>query len=222
LSSALLEIFWVSKRAISKFTLQEHLLKPVSDDGEALSRVMSMPIYSTAAPEECDPMSSHLDTRWYVVQTCPRHEKCVYRQLFLRNVESFLPLYKAVHRWKDRRKELDLPLFPGYIFVHIPAAGYLKVLQISSVVRLVGARGAPEPLLDAEIESLREGLHRLDAEPCAYLKIGRKVRIRSGPLSNMEGILIRKVNSYRVVLSVDAIMRSIAVEIDPADIISLD
>lgn len=161
----------------------------------------------------------YFEPRWYAAYTCARHEKRIAEQLARRGVESFLPLYESVRRWKDRRVCLQLPLFPGYVFVHTALAHRLRVLQIPSVVRLVGFNGLPTALPDSEIEALRRGLvdKRL-VKPHPYLTVGRRVRIKNGPLAGVEGILIRKKNSVRVVLSLDLIQRSACVEVDASDV----
>ena len=134
-------------------------------------------------------------------------------------IDCFLPLYKSIRRWKDRRKQLDLPLFPGYIFVHIALRDRLQVLQLPGVVQLVSFSGKPAALPDAEIEALRNGLARnLRAEPHPYLTVGRRVRVRSGSVAGLEGILVRRKQKFRVVLSIELIQRSVAIEVDEADI----
>jgi transcription antitermination factor NusG len=159
------------------------------------------------------------EPRWYAVYTCARHEKQVAQQLERKSVEYFLPLYEAVHHWKDRRVTVQLPLFPGYVFVHIPLAQRLKVLELPSVVRMIGFQGVPAALPDEEIVSLRGGLAgNLRAEPHPYLKVGRRVRVVHGPLAGREGILVRKKDRLRLVISIDLIMRSMAVEVDAADV----
>ncbi len=161
----------------------------------------------------------YIESHWYAAHTRARHEKRVAEQLASRHVEFFLPLYLASHRWKDRIARLELPLFPGYIFVRLPLQQRRKVLEIASVVSLVGPHGTPTPLLANEIESLRAGLEaQLRAVPLPYLKIGRRVRVKNGPLMGAEGILLRKKDKFRIVLSIDLIMRSVAVEIDAADV----
>lgn len=162
---------------------------------------------------------AYFEPRWYVAYTCANHEKRVAEQLGQRSVENFLPLYETVRRWKDRRMRLHLPLFPGYVFVRLALRNRLQVLQVPSVVRLVGFNGLPTPLPEGEIVALQDGLkHRLRAEPHPYLTKGRRVRITTGPLAGTEGILVRAKNRYRIVLSIDLIMRSIAVEVDRADV----
>jgi len=163
------------------------------------------------------PMS--LQVRWYAAYVCSRHEKQVVSQLQERKIDCFLPVYRSLRRWKDRRKELELVLFPGYVFVHLDLKDRLRVLQLPSVVRFVSFHGQPAPLPDSEIEILSNGLASgIRAEPHPYLKIGHKVRVRSGPMAGAQGILIRKKDKFRVVLTIDLIMRSVAVEVDEADI----
>ncbi len=163
--------------------------------------------------------AEYLEARWYAAQTCANHEKRVLEQLSQRAVEAYLPLYESVRRWKDRRMRLKLPLFPGYVFVHLALRDRLQVLQTPSVVRLVGFGGQPVALPDQEIDSLRQGLTRdMRVEPHPYLKVGHRVRVRTGPLQGLEGILVRKKNISRFVISLDLIMRSLAVEIDGAEL----
>lgn len=156
---------------------------------------------------------------WYALYTNPRHEKVVARQLKDRCVESFLPLYRTWHRWKDRRKEVELALFPGYVFVRIEEQNKLHVLKTPGAVNLVSFNGKLAALPEPEIEALRNALHNeVCAEPCPYLRIGRKVRVVRGPMAGAAGILARKKDKYRVVISVEVLMRSVALEIDGGDL----
>jgi transcription antitermination factor NusG len=156
---------------------------------------------------------------WYAAYTYPRHEKQVAAHMTGRRVENFLPLYRSARRWKDRQMEIDLPLFPGYVFVHLALADRLKVLTVPGIVHLVSSRGRPAPLDETEMEVLR---HRCIAgvrlEPHPYLSVGERVRVCSGPVAGLEGILLRRKDKFRVVLSIEMIMRSVAVEVDEADI----
>ena len=157
--------------------------------------------------------------RWFATYTCSRHEKVVAKQLAQRRVETFLPLYRSWHRWKDRRKQVEVALFPSYVFVRTSPAEFLRVLQTPGVVSLVSFQGKPAPLPEQEINALRDGLYQqVYAEPHPYLQIGRKVRIVRGPMAGVEGILSRKKDKFRVVISIHALMRSIAVEVDGADL----
>jgi transcription antitermination factor NusG len=161
----------------------------------------------------------YLQVRWYAAYTNPRHEKRVGQQMEGNRIDSFVPLYKAVRRWKDRRKRLELPLFPGYVFVHMALKDRLQVLRLPGVVQLVSFNGKPAPLPDTEIEALRDRLARnVHVEPHPYLKLGRRVRVHSGPMAGLEGILVRRKDKFRVVISIHMIQRSIAVEVDESEI----
>jgi transcription antitermination factor NusG len=163
--------------------------------------------------------STYLEEHWYAAQTCANHEKRVLEQLRQRAADTYLPVFASVRRWKDRRVTLDLPLFPGYVFVRLALRDRLPVLQTPSVVRLVGFGGQPVALPDLEIEALRHGLSGgMRIGPHPYLKIGQRVRVKTGPLRGLEGILARKKKVSRFVISLDLIMRSVAVEIDVAEL----
>jgi transcription antitermination factor NusG len=162
----------------------------------------------------------YFESRWYAVSTSARHEKCVAWQMTGLGVEHFLPVYKSLRRWKDRRKELELPLFPGYLFVHIALKDRLRVLRIPGVAHLVGTHGKPVHLRDIEIERLQAGLLQGNrVAPHPYLRIGRRVRVANGPMTGIEGLLVRRKDGFRVVLSVDLIQRSFALEVDESDIV---
>jgi transcription antitermination factor NusG len=159
------------------------------------------------------------EPQWYATYTVAHHEKSVAYQMQSYGIDHFLPLYRSIHRWKDRRKEVELPLFPSYVFVHLPLKDRMQVLRMPGVVHLVGFSGRPAPLPAAEIDALRSGLERnLLLEPYPYLKVGRRVRVFRGPLAGTEGILVRKKEKFRVVLSLDLIARSVAAEVDGGDI----
>jgi len=156
---------------------------------------------------------------WYALYTCPRHEKRVAQQIESRNFSCFLPLYRSVRRWKDRRKELELALFPGYVFVSMAPENRLQVLQLPGVVRLVSFNGQPAALPAEEIETLRRRLSgAIRVEPHPYLRTGHRVRVRSGPMQGLEGIVVRRKDRSRMIFSIDLIQRSVAVEVDEADL----
>ena len=162
------------------------------------------------------------EQHWYAAYTCAQHEKRVAAELGMREVEHFLPLYSSVRRWKDRRVQLELPLFPGYVFVRLALRDRLRVVQIPSVVRLVGLTGLPTALPDEEMEILRTGLGQsLRAEPHPFLSVGRRVRITSGPFAGLEGILKQRKNNLRLVVSLELIQRAVAVDVDAADVEAL-
>jgi transcription antitermination factor NusG len=159
---------------------------------------------------------------WHAAYTHARHEKKVAQQLAERGIDYFLPVYHSVRRWKDRRKELDLVLFPGYLFVKLAHAQRLRVLQLPGIVRFVSFNGQPAALPANDIEALRNGLLQgVRAEHHPYLTVGRKVKVVHGPLAGAQGILLRTKPNCRIVISIDAIMRSVAVEIDEADVMPL-
>ena len=163
--------------------------------------------------------SDYLEPQWYAAYTSANHEKRVDLQLGQRSVEHFLPLYESVRRWKDRKMRLQLPLFPGYVFVRLALCDRLRVLQVPSLVRLVGFNGHPSALPDEEIEALKTASAcGVRAEPHPFLTVGRRVRITSGPFEGRQGILLRKKGTLRVVLSVELIMRSIVIDVDAADV----
>lgn len=159
------------------------------------------------------------ESRWFAAYTSPRHEKHVSQQMERRGIQNFLPLYKSIRRWKDRRKELELPIFPGYLFVRMAMRERVSVLQVPGVVQLVSFQGRPAPLPDSEIEMLQRQISQSGKlQPHPFLTVGRRVRVTDGPMTGMEGILARKKDKFRVVLSLELIQRSVAVEVDLADI----
>src|SRR5438445_1799384 len=181
--------------------------------------VASTGIVAASFREALPPPIEYIEPRWYAVQTYANHEKRVLEQFERRTVEGYLPEYTSVRRWKDRRVRLDLPLFPGYVFVHLALRDRLRVLQTPSVVRLVGFGGQPSPLEDQEIDALRRAFSRdMLIEPHPYLTVGQRVRVKTGPLEGLQGILVRKKNNFRFVVSLDIIMRSVAAEIDVAEL----
>ncbi len=161
--------------------------------------------------------------RWYAAHTASRHEKTVAQHLQQREVECFLPLYESVRRWNNGRHLVQLPLFPGYVFVRMEVRNKLRVLQVPGLARLVSFQGAPAALPDAEIETLRSALATgLLAQPHEYLSAGTRVEVCRGPLQGMRGILLRHQAQFRVVISVEMIMRSIVVEVDASDVVAVD
>ena len=156
---------------------------------------------------------------WLAAYTLPRHERQVAKQLTERDITSFLPTYRSARRWKDRRKVLEVPLFPSYLFVQINPDHRLDLLRLPGVVGLVCFQGKPAPVANSEIENLRQGLSGgISLHPHPYLKVGRKVRICSGSMAGVEGILVRKRDCARIVLSISLLQRSISLDIDEADV----
>ena len=158
---------------------------------------------------------------WYAAYTSSRHEKTVAEHLRQREVECFLPLYETVRRWNNGRHRVQLPLFPSYVFVRMGVRDKLRVLQVPGLSQLVSFQGSPAVLPDAEIETLRSALATgVPAQPHRYLSVGSQVEICRGPLQGMRGILLRHQGQFRVVLSVEMIMRSIVVEVEALDVVA--
>jgi len=164
-------------------------------------------------------ISEAAEPQWYAVYTQAHHEKKTAAEISRRGVESFLPLYRSSRRWSDRRVELEMPLFQGYVFVHLRLADRLQVLQVPGVVRLVGFGGLPVPLPQEQIDTLRAGLGACQhVEPHPYLTVGRRVRFKSGPLAGMHGILLRRKGKFRVVIALELIQRAMIVDADASDV----
>lgn len=152
---------------------------------------------------------------WFALYTRHQHEKTVAQSLSGKGVKVFLPLYVAPHRWKDRVKRVTLPLFPNYVFVDGAQERKFKVLSTPGVYDFVRFGGSPTPIPNEEIEAVRRVTEQgKDVMPYSFLKVGDRVRVRSEPLKGLEGILVRKKNLSRLVLSVELLARSIAVEVD--------
>ena len=157
--------------------------------------------------------------RWFAVWTRSRHERAVFDQLIERRIEAFLPTVPRWSRWKDRKKKIDWPLFPGYCFAHIEPAGRLAVLKCAGVVSIVSFNGELTPVPDEEIESIRTVVESaLPYDPCPMLKRGTRVEVVHGPLKGVVGTLQRKGPQTRLVLSVDLIGRGVSVQVDAADV----
>jgi|SRR6516164_955199 transcription antitermination factor NusG len=159
---------------------------------------------------------------WYVAYTCPRHEKRVAQQVVDRGMRSFLPIYRSIRRWKDRRKELELPLFPGYCFVQIAIEQRIDLLRVPGVIDLVTFQGKPAPISHTEMEALIRSDRVGGLQPHPYLKVGRKVRVQNGPMAGIEGIFVRRKDRVRIVISVTLIQRAVVLEMDESDVEIVD
>jgi len=153
--------------------------------------------------------------RWLAYYTSPRHEKAVARHFECRSVDCFLPLVRRARRWKNGvRAQVEQPLFPGYVFARLEPKSYFKVLSVPGVVSVVGPGRLPSVLDDEEIAALRAGLAERNSRPHPFLGVGQKARITSGAFAGKTGILIKELTGLRVVLTVEAIMKSFSVEVD--------
>ena len=158
-----------------------------------------------------------VEPRWYAVHIYPQNEKKVAAELERRGITTFLPLRRERHRWSDRDKMVQVPLFPSYAFVHIAPSPQLRsvVQQTHRVIRLLSANGEPIPIPDSEIESMRNLLAgSVPVSPYAFLQAGQKVRICGGCLDGLEGILVIRNGERNLVLSVNLIQRSLALSIE--------
>jgi transcription elongation factor/antiterminator RfaH len=153
---------------------------------------------------------------WYALYTRPRHEKQVFQELFNRGIDAFLPTYKVRRRWSDRYKIVEEPLFKNYLFVNVDFnTSYYDTLRPYGAVGFINFDGKPAQIPDAEIQAIRRLVEsELPYDPHPYLKIGRKVRVRSGPLQGCEGILTRKKGLARLVVSVHLLQQSVSAEVD--------
>jgi transcription antitermination factor NusG len=160
------------------------------------------------------------NSQWFAVRTASGREKSVASQLQARGIEEFLPVYRTRRQWSDRTKESELPLFPGYIFCRFDFNRRLPILSTPGVQMIVGVGKLPAPVSDIEIDNLRRVVTSgVAAHPHEqFLTIGERVRIREGSLAGVEGILVDVKNSWRIVLSVELLQRSVSVELDRAAI----
>jgi transcription antitermination factor NusG len=152
---------------------------------------------------------------WYAVRTRSNAEKLTAQAVLIKGYEAYLPLYRARRRWSDRIVEKELPLFPGYFFCKFDPQYRLPILTTPGVVSIITAGRNPVPIPEDEIASIRAAIESgMLITPCAYLAEGERVRVLDGPLQGVEGILVRKKNQSRIVLSVDILRRSVSIEID--------
>ena len=162
---------------------------------------------------------SNAPLNWYALHIRSRHEKRVAERLGSQSLETFLPLHRSRHTWKNGvHMDVDLPLFPCYLFARVTTYDRIRLLQHPGVLGFAASSSRPTVIPDEEISILRTATESLKAEPHPYLNSGDAVRIVSGPLAGMTGILTRRKQDYRVVLSIEAIMRSIVVEVSEFDI----
>jgi transcription antitermination factor NusG len=186
----------------------------LSGAGEAMTQFGNARARAAVRTRADDPR-----VRWYAVQTYSRHEKRVHEYLQWRGIECFFPIYQTVRRWRNGCSvQVELPLFPNYLFVRTDPRDRVRVLEVPGTLALVGSKAKAWPLSTFEIESFRCSLHLRKFEPHDYLVVGKKVCIIAGPLIGMTGILVRKCGGLRVVLSLDLIQQSVAVEVDADDV----
>lgn len=177
-------------------------------DGEAMSEIQQHIVDNPLVPPPPG-------RKWFAAYTASHHEKHVLEQLSDRRVESFAPLYKASRQWKKRGSvTLNVPVFPNYVFVHIARKERTAVLGTPGVYSIVGAGPNAWELPAREIEVLRNGLADRTVEPYPYLNVGERVRVAFGLLAGLEGIIVRRKSNLHIVLTLDQIMQSVAIEVD--------
>jgi transcription antitermination factor NusG len=157
------------------------------------------------------------ESNWYAVHTRPRHEKRVAQLLEEKRVCTFLPLLQQIHKWSDRRRSVEVPMFGNYAFVRIAqtAAERLNVLRTPGILAFVGSEGHGTPIPDEQIESLQKAIR--EKLPCTehpFISVGQRVRIRGGSLNGIEGILMSKGGEQSVIVSVELLQRSVAIRVD--------
>lgn len=159
--------------------------------------------------------------RWYALRTKSRHEKIVRDRLSSQGIEPLLPTVKRLSQWKDRKKEIEVPLFSGYCFVRFsPQQDKLPVQRVAGVVEILGSGNRPEPIPDDEIDAIRTLMTSvLPYDPHPYLHEGMPVEVTRGPLQGVKGILLRKDKRHRLLLGVRLIQQAAAVEIDVRDVV---
>ena len=178
----------------------------------ASGRARALPEYETAATRESS-------LCWVAAYTSSHHEKRVASYLSERRIESFLPLYSTTHHWKNRcAMKLDLPLCPNSVFVRMTHRDRARVLEVPGVWSLVSFGRSLASLPDFEIAALRSGVGQRKIEPHPYLVVGERVRIKAGAMLGMEGVLVREKNRSRIVIAIEAIRQSVAVEVDAVDL----
>jgi transcription antitermination factor NusG len=158
--------------------------------------------------------------RWYAVHTRSRHEKQVDLFLSERGIETFLPLVHTLSRRRDRKNYVDIPLFPGYLFVFAEKESLYDVKYTRGVTRIIGTDlGVPTPIPDRQIQDIKSVMEtEVQLDPFPYLKKGRMVRVKSGPLKGLEGILVERKGHYKLVIRIDLLQKGAAAEVYISDI----
>lgn len=186
-------------------------------EGEAMSSANQ----SYEVESGMNPFASQQELRWYALHTRARHEKAIERRLRDQGMETFVPTTVEVHRWSDRKKKVEVPLFTCYVFIRcaLSAEDRNRVYQIESVQGFVGARGTSLPIPDEQIESIRKVLTQSAPwRSYPFLKVGQRVRVRGGAMDGVEGVFVSENGDHSLIISVDAIQRSMSVRIDGYDV----
>jgi transcription antitermination factor NusG len=183
-------------------------------EGEAVSNTFQL------RAEGPTPTPAGDQGQWYAVQTRPRHEKKIVAELRQKSITTFLPLLAEIHRWSDRRKVIEVPLFPGYLFIRAQLDLHVRVaiLRAWGVLGFVGPNREASEIPDCQIDTIQALLTaKLPLMPYPFLKIGQRVRVRGGALDGLEGILVTN-RGRRLVISVESIQRSLSITIEGYDV----
>ena len=186
-------------------------------EGEAMSTFSSNYEVSNAPM----PMASSEEPRWYALHTRARHEKMVEHRLREQGMETFLPMVKETHRWSDRKKTVEIPLFSCYVFVRCApdAEDRTRIYRVDSILGFVGVRGAGTPIPNDQIEGVRSVLSQTAPwRSHPFLKAGQRVRVCGGALDGIEGVFLSENGDNSLIISVEVIQRSLAVRIDGYDV----
>jgi len=162
-------------------------------------------------------MSEHTlsEQKWYALTVPYQHERQTEKALQSKGLETLMPVYRSRRQWSDRVKDVEMPLFAGYVLCHFDLMNRIHVMDTPGVARIVGFGGAPAALEDSEIAVIqRMLLSKLPLAPWPYLKAGDRVRVEHGPMRGQEGTLVRTKDSVHLVINIDVLQRSIAVQVD--------
>ena len=182
----------------------------MSTSGQVVN-LLSLPVALAVCEQE----------KWYAIRTRSRHEKIAAKELDARGIRVFLPLVTSVRQWSDRRTQIELPLFPGYAFVRVAyfSGDRVRVLRASGVVSFVGPSAVGASIPEEQIDAIRTLLMRkVPVKDHPFLKVGQRIRVRSGSLSGVEGILVAVNGSRNLVISVEPIQRSLSINLDGYDV----
>jgi transcription antitermination factor NusG len=203
-----------SLKSMNQEPMSSEPMSPEETSSKIAQRVMT----TEAGPIGWAPVQPG-EAKWYAVFTLPQNEKSAARQLAIREVETFLPTYETVKVWRNRQRvRTVLPLFPTYLFVRIDCRQRRRVLESPGVIQIVGSSRAHAPVADAEIEWLRAGMREKTLEPFNDLVVGKKARIKTGSMEGVEGVLVRKGNGLKFVLSLKLINQHAAIEVCADDL----
>lgn len=158
-------------------------------------------------------LSLQLERYWHVIYTMPKAEKKIFSAFQQKGIEAFLPLYKDIRQWSDRKKKIEVPLFPNYIFVKVPPKERYQVLKVNGVIRYLTDEGKPSVVPEDTINSIRIMLYGAPVVSSNDYKKGEKLRVTGGPMTGLCGVLVERKGKYRLAVSIDIMQRSVLIEV---------